>query len=853
MMPILEEKLFGLFDRVIIAHPRVLIFFLLSAVAAFGFFAKDFKIDASADTLVQENDQNLRYSQMIYSRYGIKDSLVIAYTPHADLLSDETLRRIKELRDEIQKIDNVESVTTLLDVPLLESPKVSIQELTKGIRTLGSENVDRSLARVELANSPLYKNLLVSPDLKTTGILINFKTDTVFSELVAVRDRLRDKTGSGELTSNEASHYKRVMARLETTQDVASRDRHEDIVAIRCIMDRYRAEADLFLGGSSMIADDLIMFVKKDLKLFGAGVLLLLIFTLGIIFRKIRWVVLPMLCCIFSAITMIGILGLFSWKVTVVSSNFISLQIIISLTYTIHLVVRYRELQAVNPGADQKTLVSGTVRLMLIPTFYAALTTATGFVSLAFCDMPPIVTFGWMMTAGICVSMVITFMLFPAALMLLKPLPLEDHKTITIPFSPLLGRFTEFHKTTILTVSAVILGLGAIGISRLMVENSFINYFKESTEIYQGMKVIDQKLGGTTPLDVLINFKPQEMPVAGKPAEPETDGDGFSDFSEFDQADDRKYWITPYKMDQVVQVDEYLDGLPESGKVLSLGTLMKVAERLNDGKPLEAFELSLVFNNFPENYKKLLVKPYVSIENDQVRFFLRVRDSEPTLRRDTFLRAVYQDLTTRFGYAKEDVHLSGLLVLYNNMLQSLFKSQISSLGSAVFFMMCMYFVLFRSLKVSLIAIFPNLFSIAAVLGFMGWMKIPMDMMTITIASISISIADDNTIHYIHRFREELVKDFDYIGAMHRCHGSIGYDMFYTTVTLIIGFSILAFSSFIPSIIFGLLTGLVMLIALFAALTLLPVVIILIKPFGPSSLLEKTDTIHLFPLLNGGRG
>lgn len=829
----LEEKLLRFFDRVILSHPRVVIACLLAAMAFCGYFIKDFKIDASSDTLIQEKDQDLQYSRKIYYRYGESDFLVIAYTPHKDLLSDETLDQIGRLKKEILGLDRVESVITVLDVPLLESPVIPIRELTRGVRTLASPQVDRNLARIELANSPLYKNLLVSPDLKTTGIQVNFKPDTVYHDLVTARDRFLEASEAGKLSEAEEVRYKQVLTKLEAHKNITSQQRHEDIMAIRVIMDKYRNQADLFLGGVSMIADDLISFVKNDLKLFGTGVFLFLVLTLGVIFRKPRWVLLPMLCCIFSAIAMMGLLGLFSWKVTVVSSNFISLQIIISLTYTIHLVVRYRELQAENPDADQRTLVGKTIRLMLIPTFYAALTTATGFVSLAFCDMLPIVTFGWMMTAGICVSMLITFIFFPASLMLIKPPPPVVRKTTEIPFTPLLGKFAEHHKEVILLMSLAIVILGGIGISKLKVENSFISYFKKSTEIYKGMKVIDQKLGGTTPLDVLIDFKPEEARPGGVQAVAQSGSDSeFEGFSEFDKTDDTKYWFTPYKMNKVMEVQDYLENLPESGKVLSLGTMMKIAEKLNSGKPLDSFELSLVYSEIPEDYKKLLVRPYASIEDNQVRFFLRVKDSDPNLRRNAFLQKIQHDLTTRLGYDKENVHLSGMMVLYNNMLKSLFSSQISSLGSAVLMMMCMYFVLFRSLRVSVIAIFPNLFSIAAVLGFMGWMNIPLDMMTITIASISISIADDNTIHYIHRFREEIVLDRDYIRAMHRCHGSIGYDMFYTTITLVIGFSILALSNFIPSIIFGLLTGLVMIIALFAALTLLPVIIVLLKPFGP---------------------
>ena len=602
-------------------------------------------------------------------------------------------------------------------------------------------------------------------------------------------------------------------------------------------MNTYREDAGLFLGGISMIADDLISFVKNDLKVFGIGVFFFLILTMGIIFRKVRWVVLPMICCSFSAIAMLGLLGLSGWKVTVISSNFISLQLIITMSYTIHLVVRYRELLTRNPENDQRELVGETVRLMLVPIFYSGITTIVGFGSLISCDIVPVVNFGLMMMAGIAVSLTLTFLFFPAGLVLYKKTAPPSAANTSHSLIMFLARLTESRGKLILVMCAIAFFFSVIGISRLVVENSFINYFKKSTEIYQGMKVIDQQLGGTTPLDVIIDFddeKPTEAVVAQK--EETAGADAFDEFDEFDEAGEdsstNQYWFTPYKMTKVLEVHDYLNGLQETGKVLSLGTMMKIATKLNNGKPLDSFALSLVYNEIPDNYKDLLVKPYASVEKNEVRLSVRVRDSEKTLRRNELLNKIRHDLTTKLGYPEKNIHLTGMMVLYNNMLQSLFKSQIETLGIVLLALMIMFLILFRSFHLAIIAIFPNLLSIGVVLGAMGWMNLPLDMMTITIASISVGIAVDDTIHYIHRFKEEIKIDGNYIQAMHRSHESIGYAMFYTSVTVIIGFSILVLSNFIPSILFGLLTGLAMLIAITSALTLLPALIILIKPFGP---------------------
>jgi len=622
--------------------------------------------------------------------------------------------------------------------------------------------------------------------------------------------------------------------------------RHKDIDEIRAIMDNYRQDAKLFLGGVSMIADDMVSFIKNDLKIFGIGVFFFLIVTLSIIFRKLRWVMLPMLCCGFSAISMIGLLGLFGLEVTVISSNFISLQLIITMAITIHLIVRYRELSLKNPEAGQRKLVLDTVRLMLRPCLYAGLTTMAGFGSLLLCNILPVVTFGWMMIAGITVSLFVTFMLFPAGLILLNEETLKSKFDVKFSLTSILGKFTQGHGTMIMVISCIVFIISAMGFSKLVVENSFIDYFKHTTEIYQGMKVIDRNLGGTTPLDVIVEIEKPETSLppntssdtSKENTENPDESDEFAEFDEFDKTvDDDKYWFTSEKMDQVKKIHDYLDGLPETGKVLSLGTMMKIAEKLNSGKPLDNFKLALLYSELPAEFKDIVLNPYVSVKNNQVRFSIRIIDSEKSLKRNELLKRIHNDLIGKLGLKEKNVHLTGMLVLYNNMLQSLFNSQILTLGITVLALMCMFLILFRSIKIALIAIFPNLLSIGVVLGFMGWIKIPLDMMTITIAAISVGIAVDNTIHYIHRFKQEIKVGGDYIKTVHRCHGSIGYAMYYTSITIIIGFSILVLSNFIPSIYFGLLTGLAMLIALIAALTLLPQLIVFFKPFGPEPVKE----------------
>ena len=561
--------------------------------------------------------------------------------------------------------------------------------------------------------------------------------------------------------------------------------------------------------------------------------------TLWIIFRQIRWIILPLITCTFSVIITCGFLGFFGWEVTVISSNFISIQLIITMAITIHLIVRYRELAGLNPEMNQRQLILESTIFMARPCTFAVLTTVVGFASLVFSGIFPVMNFGWMMSAGIGVSLFLTFLIFPVLLMQVpKAMPNTSFES-RFALTKIFADITERHGKSILIISVAALIMSILGALKLNVENSFIDYFRENTEIYQGMKTIDQQLGGTTSLDVVINLEQSEDDSQIATTEEKTevkieDEEEFDAFEdEFDEsAGEAQYWFTAEKMKRIEEVHDYLDGLQHTGKVLSLGTMLKIGKTLNSGKPLDDFLLALLYNELPEHFRKIIMDPYVSVENNEARFYVRIRDSEPDLRRNELLKQIQFDLKDKLDIPEEKGRLANVLVLYNNMLQSLFRSQILTLGVVIVAFLIMFIFLFRSVTIALIAIFPNVLSIGVVLGFMGWMGIPLDMMTITIAAISVGIAVDNTIHYIHRFRFEFARDGDYLAAMHRSHESIGYAMYYTSITIIIGFSILVLSKFIPSIYFGLLTGLAMLIALVAALTLLPQLMIVLKPLGP---------------------
>jgi hypothetical protein len=808
---------------------------LIGLFSYLGFHARDFRLDASADSLILENDQDLKYFRESNIKYGTASYLLMTYKPRGDLFSPKTLRSLGSLRDELNEIKRVSSVFTILDVPLLRNPPVPIKELMANIKNLEDPDVDLQLAQTELGNSPIYQELLISSDLKMTALVINLADDEKFERIIFRRNELKQKQFNSTINPQERSELEQLKIAYRECKIRLDKEKHSDITAVRKIMEGYRQDAELFLGGASMITDDMITFIRNDIKIFGIGIFIFLIVTLGVIFRKIQWVVLPILCCAFSVLSMIGFLGIFGWEVTVISSNFISLQLIVTMSLTIHLIVRYRELLVKNPEWSQQELVKETVASKFIPCLYTTLTTVAGFSSLLICDILPVITFGWMMSVGLIVSLIITFLLFPAILILLPKCKSREDRQFGKVFTSFLANVTQNYAKTVFISTGLLIVIIVAGISRLTVENSFIDYFRESTEIYQGMKVIDEDMGGTTPLDIIVNFQEQQNSPAPVDTitEPENNfDDDFDEFDEFDEEDNSdQYWFTSAKMEIITNVHDYLESLPEIGKVLSLGTMMKIAEEFTEGKPLDDFQLALLYTQLPDKFKDMVITPYVSIPDNQARLTVRIKDSLKGLKRDSLLKKIKSDMESKLELKKVRVRLSGIMVLYNNMLQSLFSSQILTMGFVVIALMIMFMVLFRSVRISLIAIFPNLISSVSVLGVMGLAGLPLDMMTITIAAISIGIAVDNTIHYIHRFRTEFETDRDYFNTMHRCHGSIGNAMFYTSLTIIVGFSVLVISNFIPTILFGLLTGLAMLIALIAALSLLPRLIIVFKPFG----------------------
>ena len=814
--------LIRIYNKLITDFSKITLFLLSLVLITSIFYSKNFNLDASSDALLLEGDQDLKYLREINERYGSKDFLFLTYTPITDFTDEDTIINLQLLKSKIEKLSWVDSVITIVDVPLLKSTDEALMERLKNYKTLSYPEVDKERGFEEIINSPIYKNYVISNDGKTSGIVVYLKIDQRLKEFIKLKEKYQIQSKEKNLTQLDKDKYLDFVVEYENYKNLYNKRNHQNINEIREVISKYGENAKIHLGGIPMIADDMMTFIKKDIIVFGFGVFVFIIFTLWMIFKNVKWVMIPLIGCTSSVIIMIGLLGYLGWKVTVISSNFIALMLILNMAMNIHMTVRYLQIRKDFSNLTKKESIIETTRKMFLPILYTVLTTICAFLSLIFSGIKPIIDFGWMMTLGLIVSITVTFFLLPSLLSLLKDDELNINEIKKSRITSFLSKVSQGNSFIIFGLTIFIIAISVKGIAKLEVENSFINYFDRDTEIYKGMKTIDDKLGGTTPLDVIVKFPNQEK---------KKEEDEFSEWEE-DEGDDNKskYWFTRDKIDRILKVHDYLDSLPEIGKVLSFGSIIRVAEDLN-GKELQSLEIAVLYSKIPPEIKKEIITPYISVDNDEARISVRIKDSLKDLRRNDLILKINNEIISELGISKEEFKLTGVLILFNNLLQSLFKSQILTLGIVMLGISFMFFVLFRNVLISLIGVVPNFIAAFFILGIIGLNKIPLDMMTITIAAITIGIAVDNSIHYIYRFKEELKILKDYNLTVEKCHSTVGVAILNTSITIVFGFSILVLSNFIPTIYFGVFTGIAMLLAMISVLTLLPKLILIFKPFG----------------------
>ena len=913
--------------RLIVAFPKITLALFTALALFFGYYSTKLEIDASTQTLLLDNDEDLQIWREVSKRYETPNFLVVAYTPAGDLLAPETIRKIAQMDAAFSKLDFVASVTDITNVPLLLNKSEGMSELLKHIPTLTDADVNLTAARRELSTSPFYASNLVSADLRTTAILINLKPQTRYEELLRLRDgaksALKQAEHEGNRSKVQISQLKDALKASEQNfksyRDELREKDHRDIVALRALIAGFEKEFAgdrLFLGGLNMIADDMVGYVRSDLATYGLGALVLLLACFWLFFRQAKFILLPLIICAYSVVLAAGLFGFLSFEVTVISSNFIALQLIITVSVCIHLIVAYREFSARFHTFSQRQLVYAVLRERARPCFFAIFTTVIGFMSLIFCDIKPVISLGIMMSVGISISLVTAFGVFGAVMSLLPRT--HNNRSFEQHF-----KFTLWCAETALRSRGVVYGVcaaavifGLYGISQLRVENSFIGYFKKSTDIRAGMEVIDTNLGGTIPLDIVVKFKSAggadtasgsensasgsanfksgensnpagqnftahnsatqnstataQNSIAGNSipqsslavaqnfndqnfiaqssvttSQPSgtvnldqthaanlehnsTASDDFGDFEAEYAANENKpqYWFTSEKMRIIGKIDDFLKdknvtGHEFIGNVSSLASLLKLGKQINQGRDLDDLSLALIYSEMPANYRELVLSPFVNIEANEAHFSVRTIDSDPNLRRAQFLADLKRDLDSLLAKDNVTVQISGIMVLYNNMLQSLMSSQIGTLGITVFVLFVLFVIIFRSFSYALIAIVVNLIPLCACFGIMGVAGIPLDIMSITIAAISIGIGVDDVIHYIYRYKREFARLGDEAAAIRASHASIGYAMYYTSFAIILGFSVMMMSNFWPTIYFGMLICLVMSLLLLGALIILP--------------------------------
>ena len=808
-------------------HKYLVILFIVFVVTVIsGFGLTNFKLDASSDALVLENDESLKAYREAEDEFGDSSFLIITYEPNQELFSDYSINRIANLENDLKNIDGVDSVLSLLDAPIFFQPKVGLTQVADNLKDLTFEDINLELAKDEIINNPIYKELIISNDGSVTAMQVVLRGNDEYDLLIKERYELLDILSSKEPLSNDVkvNLQKRLLEinkRVSTLNNQESDFNKQLISKIRNVISKYKDEATIYLGGPSMIATDMMQYIESDLVIFGSAVALIFALMLFIFFGSLWFVLLPLMNAFLATFITAGFLGYMDWKISVVSSNFIALLLILTISLTVHLLVKINEL---NKQTNFKDAIIQGYDQMFAPCFFAALTTAVAFLSLTFGDLKPVIEFGKMMAFGISIAFMLTFTFLPCALYFIKQSNTKDHLSLHKVTQTLLN-FSQNNRQFIIFSFLTLFSILCFGISKLEVENRFIDYFGEETEIYKGMYEIDSKLGGTATLDIIIS-QPDDSFESIEIQDEFFEDDLFED----ETSEAAGYWWNIYSLNELEKIHDYLDSIPEIGKVLSVASGVKLARQINDGEDLNDLELALLRSVLPEDIRESLLYSYINKDDSVVRISTRVNESASNLNRNDLLNMIDNKLQTEFNLDPSQYEMTGLAVLYNNMLQSLFKSQIGSLLIVFAVISLMLFLIFKSIKIMIIGLIPNIFVASSVMGLLGLLNIPLDIMTITVAAISVGMAVDNTIHYIYRYKKELKVTNSAQNALKNAHATTGRAIFYTASTIAAGFCILSLSNFFPTILFGLFTSIAMILAFVSSLTLLPNLLVKYKVF-----------------------
>ena len=832
------QNIINLLTRVVVRKPIVTLVLMFALVAACGIYIQNLNIDASPDSLMLESDPDLKYYREVHRHYGTDEYIIVGFKPNKAMLEKESIQYINDISNKFKEIEGISGVTSLSNVPLLLQLKEDEKTGQTSFSNLLTPNVDIKKAEQEFTSSPIYVDNLVSKDLNTTAIKVDIEKNAKLVDLIEQKYELLEKQEAEPKNDQGNDELKQLRDNISAERFIINQRYKHVLDAVRGILATEDNKGQFYLAGAPLIGNDMKEYVAKDIRTFGVAILAIMVVVLFLFFRKPAWIFLALICAVLNVILVAGLASLLGFQLTIISSNFVALLIIFSVTLSIHVIIRYQEIQALHPNDSVEDEIKATISQIITPCSYMVLTSAIAFLSLVVSDINPVIIFGYIMILGLFCAFLLTFTVLPALIKLIKPKSRSHEKDKSADFLENVLEVIVNNKKLTLTILVGMFALNIYGISQLTVENRFIDYFKKSTDIYQGLELVDKDLGGTVPLEIMLEADPNLEEAVDDSEEDEEFGDYLTELEETqDDFTAKSYWYNRSGIKKIDKIHQYLEALPQIGKVLSLSSTEEVFRTINKGEPLEDFHLSLVYSKVPENIKNVLISPYVSSDGSQARVLARIKDSDHTLIRNDLLTKINTDLNADFVKNGETVRLTGISVLYNNVLQSLFKSQILTLGTVFIAILIMLIILFRSFKLAIIGTLPNIFTALFILGCMGVFGIPLDIMTITIAAITIGIGVDYAIHYIHRYKKEYAESGNNYQAIHTSQTTVGKALYFTSITITLGFVVLILSNFVPSIYFGLLTSVAMLISLFATFSIIPLLLSIMEPLSVNSRLQ----------------
>ena len=817
--------------HVVTERPSLSLLFMFLVMIFVSWPINHLAIDASPDSLLLENDPDLKFYRTIHYEYGSDVYMVIAVHLIDSIFTSTSISKIEEITKQFNEIEEISNVTSITNVPLIYQSLNKNEESEIKFPTLISKSLDFDEVENEFLTNPFYERNIVSKDLKIAAFKLDFQERPEYKELFDQRYLLIEKREKSIQTRNEKNKLAKINNRLEELRELDNKRIKSALIKIRKILDKNKNSFNSFISGAPLIAHDMKNYVLNDIKVFGIVAILAMAFILFIIFHNVLWVGITLFSSFVNVLVVSGLIGLLDYKLTVVSSNYVAILLIFSLAIGIHVVVRYQEEDALQSTSGFRDRLCVAIEHISTPCLFMVLTSTIAFLSLIISDIKPVIVFGFIMVIGLCGAYIVSFTIIPLLIQLLKPKskPLHKHYSHNVLDKSL--ALILSNKIIVIITLTICLITSSFGITKLTVENRFIDYFKESTDIYRGLALIDQELGGTVPIEIVLDA----------PLETEDPGEVYDEFDEFDDylADldessegfaSQSYWYNRRGIEKIRSIHTYLETLPSIGKVLSLSSTENIFRHIVRDKELEDLQLSLIYSKLPEKTLQILISPYLSKKGDQARIVARLKDSDHSLVRNELLNKINKDLINYFPEKLGiGVKITGIGVLYNNVLQSLYRSQILTLGFVFISIFIVLSILFRNIMYAFIAILPNIFTAIVILGMMGLFKIPLNIMTITIAAITIGIGVDDAIHYIHRFKKEFILKKDVYESISASQLTVGKALWFTSITIASGFVLLVFSNFTPTIYFGLFTCLAMLISIFATFSIIPLLLSKVKP------------------------